>query len=287
MTRNLYFDRNVFHHIRDKKDVTDGDIQVLKEAIACGRITIFRSLTLIEETLPVLKSSVGIAKVEKQLLVDLTESKKVIKPPEELLRDDVLAYAKGQEMPSPFTLEFPDLEELLTPAMADLTDLLNVVNDTQAQKLYMQAEFKVAKNHDGEYFKTQQKGSKPSFKKYFDSHASEMVRDLADQLGILDACKNRGLGGMLEIKSVSLYVGVGLSYSYAQIFEGRAPHAGDSRDLHHSVIASAVDTFVTHDPKLRALLSRVQVKNFEAVDLQTLLQELRKTSDAVLPVGSS
>ncbi len=136
MTRCLYFDRNVFYHIRNRIDFSDSDLSTLKNAINSGQISVLISLTLIEEHLPVLKSKdpVETGKIEKQLLLDLVDQKKLIKPQAELLRDDVLAYAKNEPAPLPFTSEFSNLEEMLTPSVGDLPDLVKVTNDIQTQK---------------------------------------------------------------------------------------------------------------------------------------------------------
>jgi hypothetical protein len=262
MGRNLYFDRNVFHHIRARSGITDDDARTLKNAVAAGRIAILLSVTLIEETLPVLKASPETAEAEKQLVIDLTDPKKVIKPHAELLRDDVVAYAKGEARPSPFTTEFPGFLQFLTPRRADLPGLLGVVRDTQKQKLETQANFRRAKDSDSQYFKTRHKGPRPSFREYLDRHSLEMAKKLAGRFAVSHECRNRGFDGLLQIRSVKLYIGSGLSHAYAQIFEGRAPKPGDSRDLHHAVLASAADSFVTQDTEFARILNRLQVEDF-------------------------
>jgi len=50
---------------------------------------------------------------------------------------------------------------------------------------------------------------------------------------------------------------------------------GDSADLQHAVSAAAVsDTFVSDDPRIRKLLSRVPFDSFEVVDLPGFLKRL-------------
>jgi hypothetical protein len=115
MIKTAYFDRNVFDHIRRRHGVTNIDLRVLKAVVGSGELSILLSISLIEETLVLLRSMPDVAKEEWQLLASLTSGSKVVKPHQELLRDDIRAYAKGGPTHEPFTTEFGDLIKYLAP----------------------------------------------------------------------------------------------------------------------------------------------------------------------------
>src|SRR5215510_14038505 len=178
MIKSVYFDRNVFDYIRRRR-ITDGDLQVLRAIIRLGEFSILLSVTLLEEALILLKTSSDIAKEEWQLLASLTRGSKVIKHHQELLRDDILSYAKGWPTPSPFTAEFDDLIKYLNPDEPDLAGRLAVVAEVEQAKNEVQSNLQVAKNHDSTYFGTLPKGSRPDFKKYYCNHALRVASDFA------------------------------------------------------------------------------------------------------------
>lgn len=199
----------------------------------------------------------------------------MIKPHEELLRDDILAYAKGIPPPEPFTTEFTNLVQDLNPQGPDLTGRLAVVEQIQRAKIEVHAELWGATRNDSAYFKLRPKSARPKFEEYYSDYSEQVAADLAQAVGVLAECKAKGLDGLLEVRSVQLCVGAQLSLSFAQTREGQSVSQGDWHDMQHAVLASAADAFVTEDHKLAKNLNRIGIADFKVINLGTLLQRIR------------
>ena len=125
------------------------------------------------------------------------------------------------------------------------------------------------------------RGPSPSFHEYWRGGAAESFAGyLAERIGMLDACRRRGVQGLLEVKCVWVYVGANLSLVYAQMFEGRQPDArraeGDAWDLRHALSASAADIFVAHDKAFADRMKRVPINDFEVMNFHELSMRLRE-----------
>ncbi len=80
--------------------------------------------------------------------------------------------------------------------------------------------------------------------------------------------------------------GVAASLMYAQTVEGRAAKPGDSRDLHHAVIASAAQVFVTRDAEFARRLVRVPGLSFRVASLTELVASFNPPPAATPLVGA-
>jgi len=102
-----------------------------------------------------------------------------------------------------------------------------------------------------------------SFAHYFASSAPDMAVAHAESHGCADACRDRGVDGLLRVPSVRLCVGVALSQIYAQVFgthgqpDLRRPDRGDGYDIWHAILASTADVFVTFDRRLADHIERI------------------------------
>jgi len=119
------------------------------------------------------------------------------------------------------------------------------------------------------------KGRRPSFEDFWKRFAGKLAECFAEHVGVLDACMKRSIKGLLELRSLRLAVGINLSLIYAQTFEERTPDIGDSRDIHHAIIASAADRFVTQDEEFTRLLSQIPIEDFEVMNLNGLFELIR------------
>jgi hypothetical protein len=86
-----------------------------------------------------------------------------------------------------------------------------------------------------------------SFADYFAGCAPDMAVAHAEPHGCADACRNRGVDGLLNVPAVRLCVGVVLSQIYAQVFgtrgqpDVRRPNRGDGYDVWHAILASTAE----------------------------------------------
>src|SRR5262249_33676446 len=116
---------------------------------------------------------------------------------------------------------------------------------------------------------------RPTFERYWQDLSTAFAEGYAEGGGHLPACRERGIDGLLQLRSVRILVGTSLSLTYAETFEERQPQQGDSRDLQHALTASAVRIFVTHDTQFARLLKRVPVNDFSVLTLSEFLASIR------------
>lgn len=278
--KTAYFDTNVFDHIHKEIGVTGAGLLALRSAVRAGRISILLSVLNLEEVLSALASSPAHAIAELRLILGLADWQRLVKPPNLLLSDDICCYARGDDLPEPFITD-PVVESylraLLNPSQQDIDELWPVVKETRQQKedfvAGMREVNKKVLPRVKEFLKKSQ-GWRPSFEDYWEGLAGEYAQEFAERAGVLNECQKRGIEGLLEARSVRVAVGVSLSYDYSQTFEGRTPKLGDSRDMHHAVLATAGDMFVTQDRPFARLLSRISIEGFRVVDIRDLLEEV-------------
>src|SRR5262249_5536981 len=141
--------------------------------------------------------------------------------------------------------------------------------EAQQQKQHFKAQAIQARRQE----RADRRGTqRQSFRAYWQENVNEVIESLAEHEGVLDACRRRGLQGMLAIRSIQMCVGMHLSYGYAQIVEPNTKiDEGDSRDIQHAIVASAADVFITHDKEFRKLLKRVPIEGFQVTGLRDFL----------------
>lgn len=277
MAKVVYLDRNAFHHIRDRPrhGVTEEDYQHIRNAVKTGKLSIARSVTMLEEHLPVLRAKdASKASVERQLILDLTDESKFIRHWEELLWFDVAFYAYGWPLLRRFTSEFPHAEQYLTPDQTEHEDLLKVVQETEDGKLEVKVGLEQIKAYALDRL-AEFNGKYPSFEETYNILSAREAVALAERFGVLDECRAKGIDGLLQIKSVKVFVGAVTSLHYALVFDNCKVDNGYWHDLQHAVVASATDAFVTQDETWRKILERIPIDNFEVIDLKTLAQQVQ------------
>jgi hypothetical protein len=99
--------------------------------------------------------------------------------------------------------------------------------------------------------------SKMPFTEFFAGGAADWGADFAAHVGLADACRERGLDGLLQVRAVRLCVGMAMSVVHSQVVEGRVPDFGDAYDLWHAVLASVGDVFATRDKRLADHVERI------------------------------
>lgn len=267
-----YLERNTFAHLHARHGVTAADEQRLRDAIAEHRLTIFLSPATIEETLALAEEAPALAKAQLDLILDLSDRTRLVKPPGIMLADDIKAYADGAPTPEPFVSVDADMwaDNMTLPieAAAQHPDILAIVKVAREQK----EEFRdgleparVARTQHARKFR------RLTFEALFQAERVPFAEALATRVSVLDQVRARGLDGLLHMRSVRATVGFSVALVYAQLVNGRVPRESDSRDMHHAVMAAAADVFVTDDGRLRDDLRRVPDLPFEVITLPELV----------------
>lgn len=277
MMKIAYFDTNVFDQIYKQLAVREADQIALRSAVDEGKICILLSILNLEEVISALKSRPDLAIAEINLILNLARWDRLLKGPDELVRDDIRCYARNEALSQPFVIDseiISGLQALRNLNNQDISELLVMAEEVQKQK----EEFMAGMRRGREELSSDVKklhGWRPTFEEYWESLAEKFAERFADRADSLEGCRKRGIKGLLDVRSVRLAVGASLSLTYAQTFEGRTPKIGDSRDILHAILAAPADTFVTHDSQFAALLSRVPIEGLEVTDLRGLLELLR------------
>jgi hypothetical protein len=106
----------------------------------------------------------------------------------------------------------------------------------------------------------------PTFENLWQLSAGYWAIEFANKVGLADACRRRGVAGLLEVRAVKVAVGVGVAFAYSAAVDGRRYERNDGYDLWHAISASTADVFVTFDGYLKEALDRVPVSGFLVLD---------------------
>jgi predicted nucleic acid-binding protein len=272
----VYFDTNIFDHLHKGICVTPADVQFLKQRVSDGRLSILLSMINLEEVLMAVPTHRALALAELQLMEDLVDFTHIIKPFQELLTEDITAYARGTTLPS-LLIAFPraareTLQRLLNPYTTGMQELSEETREhIDAYRTRSRQGVDIVRQVADQIPRRAQ----PTFEAYWQALSTSFAEAYAERAGQLPACRARGIDGLLQLRSVRLSVSASLSLTYAETFEERQPQQGDARDMQHALTASPVRVFVTHDTKFARLLKRVPVSDFSVLTLPEFLASIR------------
>jgi predicted nucleic acid-binding protein len=277
--KEVYFDTNIYNHIHKRHHgVTEADIAKLYATVRADKIRILTSTSVIEEVLSALISLERDSFAILKHIRKLAKRKRILKYHPNLLEDDIVAYSRGKKMPSHFMAPPPNFTKIFTDHGPDhMAILRKIAEDTQKQIQSFRDKM------DNSYIKhirplaeeIKRQKKQQSFEDYWAELSIPFAELLAKKAGVLAECQERGMEGLLEVRSVRLCTLAQLSLGYSNTYQRTTIDRGDSRDMHHAVLASSVNTFVTHDRRFAGILRRMPVDNFEVIDLKTLLSQFQ------------
>lgn len=273
----IYFDTNVFDHLEQRNGVTDWDVFRLKRAIKMEHLQLILSFLNIEEILFMAESKPERAMAQLKLIFELADKRLFVRGQDEIVRNDIRAYAQQKPPKTPFTFLTPDMESyflnLMDSPAHHREDFDHIVGATRdAKNIFLKRNLKSLKKLRPMAAAIGVK--RYTFPRYLVDNSGWVLEGLAKRAGALSGVKRRGIRGLLKVNSVAVAVGAHLSLLYAHHFDGHAPSSGDSRDTLHPILASKGQVFVTNDGKLELILSRIQTDDFQVMNLRTLLDGL-------------
>jgi hypothetical protein len=270
-----YFDTEAFDHIYKKIGCTGADIASLRKAIYGRQLSIRLSVHALEEILLGRKVSPQALAAQIKLTLSLASSRILVKPSGQLLLDDIRAYAARGEAERPFLPG--DMQNAVADGIAALIesdgeevedDFLAVLEHARQEK---QRFFKMVEHarHTADSLSGTPSGS-ANFEHYLDAATFPVLEALAEHAGVSARCRERGLQGLLEVKSVRTSLGVAITVSFAQVATGV-----DSSTTHHAVSAAAVaQTYVSDSAANRELLTRLPIEGLSVTSLPEFLSRL-------------
>jgi hypothetical protein len=272
----VYLDTNAFDHIYQKIGCTGADIANLRKAIYGRQLSLRLSVHTLEEILLGRKVSPQALAAQTKLTLSLASSRTLVKSCAQLLFDDIRAYAARGDADRPFLRG--DWQNAVADGIAALIesdgeeledDFIAVLNYARQDKQHFCAALQQARQA-AETVSGVSKGS-TSFEQYFDAAAVPALNVLTEQAGVADLCRQRGLDGLLKIKSVRMSLCAVLTPGYEQGAIGATP---DTTTLHHPVSAAAVaEAFVSDIAASRQFLGRLPI---DALDVSTLPEFLKR-----------
>lgn len=287
----VYIDTNVFDYIYKQSCLIAPDLKRLRRAISRGNISIVLSIINLEETVSALELCPNIVEGEIRLILSLADWNKVIKDTGEILTEDIECYAKGKVPASPFISDKEVLSSIRTLCnwrQPNINDLLAVAQETRIHKENFIETMRELQTRTHRYYEKFRERLSPieikrmdddlrTFNVYWQITSLKFVAILARHAGVLNACRKRGMEGLLRIRSVLMCTGAHLSMFYAQHIETphRRPKSGDSRDLLHAITASAADVFVTRDKQFASTLRRIPIQGFDVMDIKEFFTRLK------------
>lgn len=275
----VYLDRNIFGDIKQLKDSAEsaGRVAALHNAVNEKRITILLSTTILEETLPVLKHSHNTLKQELEVIFGLVEKHRMIKVPGSLLKEAVQSYAFDRRLPDMLTRTPRILEDFLSRGKVSPA-LKEFVEAVVAQGSEFADDFTQTFSEVRRVGEERNVGTPDDFQEFWRAATPVIVEGLAEQHGVYERCAERGMEGLLEVKTVRLYATYYAAWVFAKWFgEQGVPgkvKPSERGDFFHSVQSAAADVFVTRDARLARWLKLIPVENFEVISLDQLLERL-------------
>jgi len=274
---DVYFDTNIYGHIyRLQNGVTTADVTKLRDAIENGKLRVFTSYPVIEETNTGRLANLNDVNGCLETIRTMAVLDPIIKHHSDLLEDDISAYANNEASPDKFQKPLPGLRDIFWDHTAKNYAALD---KAAVETKKMIADFSQGMNDTFNKIRPQaqeikKQGNQQPFEDYWNEMATPWAEQVADRLGVLDKVKARGVNGLLDVHSFRLLTTAQLSLSYASTYERTAFSKGNSRDMHHVACASAVPIFVTHDAQLTTVLQRMQIAGLEVINLRRLLDRL-------------
>jgi len=280
----VYFDKNVLSHIltnqrggSEAHGVTETDLKDLLGAVAAGKIRSLLGVMHLQEAAYALKAkSPEVAKEELKLIRELMYTKEIIKFPRDFPKDDILSYSQGAGPTSPMMASGIYLDNLFSDS-GDIEERKKALDQTTEYNAEFLDKTTNGNDNDRRIILAEFSGKQPSFEEFYNKKILQRITELVDRAeretgrkGLADACKKRGVEGLLEFKSIAMAAGANLSYQYARVFnemsEKRKARKGDASDLNHALLASAADILVTHDGDFAFWISRIPKTKIEVLD---------------------
>jgi hypothetical protein len=271
---HIYLDANVYNDVV-RGSISSDEVETFRTARARGGIETRLGLPDLEEFLGVWDTDRPTALRRLCIARDLVGFDGLLKQPSDILEETIRAYAAGSATPSPL-MPRPDrrhhaavLHKIARGSTKYDRMMSQILADVKANKESFKA--RMARGSAGLLEEltarySQRELSALPFADFFGGGAADWAAALADRKGLADACRERGLAGLLRVRTVRLCVGVVMSQIHTEISAGRKPDLGDGYDIWHAILASTADVFITSDQRFFDHLARVpDVNGFRVV----------------------
>jgi hypothetical protein len=287
-----YSDTMVYDRIAKGQTPRD-DVEAVCSAQARGQLVVYPSVMDVEELLGQWETRRTDALLRLRKMRDTVGFSPMLKQPADLLGEAILAYAAGRE-PPPVTLGAEHQKAMADYAHGILDGDEGIVNEVLprvvAEVRAMKAEFPrwwhEARVRVWDAFPASER-RRVNFPAYFASDAEAWAEDIVRRrfgAEIADACRARGLDGLLALRPVRLCIGASMALvcdtTFGDGVQTSEPRPGDCYDFWHAIAASAADVFITDDRPFARRLKQVPIEGLRIVG------SLRELLDILEGVGA-
>ena len=271
-----YFDTETFDHIYKKVGCSSADVANLRKAIYGRQLSIRLSIHTLEEILLGRKASPQALTAQIKLTLSLASSRTLVKPSVQLVLDDIRGYAAEGESARPFLAG--ETQNTVAEGIAGLIesdgeeleeDFLAVLQQVRQERHRFAAVLEYARQAAGASSKSGP--AQAAFEQYLDAAALPVLEAWAELAGVQAGCRERGLDGLLRIRTLRVSLGAAFAGSRAQ----DAPGPADLTVVHHAVAAAAVaQLYVSDSAANRDLFARLPVAGLDVATLPEFLQRI-------------
>lgn len=275
--RKVYFDTNVYTHIR-KRDygITTGDVVRLKSQVEKSKLRIYVSSVLLQETTSAILTAPFEALERLRLIYRIGRPNQVLTKYQNIIEGVIKQHATGSPLPS--FLEPPPLRLksiLRNQSSTTITTLREIAKETEAET---QNQKEANQEHYEKIWPSakeeKEQGKQQTFEDYWNARSLYVAKRFADLAGYSMECKDKGFEGLLDLTVIkTMAVGM-LSQGYSNFYYKTSIPRGDFNDLQHAVYGAAIGTLVTHDNKFAGHLKKLPIDGFEVIDIHALVSSL-------------
>lgn len=274
----VYLDTSMYNFI-DEKRFPEEDVKAFGAAVSRHAITVYLSCANIEELLGQWDTSASAVVKKLRMVRDLVGFENIVKQPADLMTDDIRAYAYGTRPTTPLLPRkqrksiaavlhrIVSGDRRLDRSVSQVVAEIRQTKEAFVSLLEQTRDLALAKLNWNSRDAHERRSI--TFEELWQVGATPWADALAERAGAVEACRARGLAGVLELRTVRVCVGVALLLVFYQAVgeqgEPRQPRRSDGYDLWHAGMASAAEIFATSDERLAKIAERVPVEGFRVV----------------------
>jgi len=269
----VYLDSSAFDHLYRKVGCTAADIANLRTQVYGRELTILLSIHTLEDFVLDHHGRPEAMTARTKLTLSFSNFRRMVKPCDQLLIDDIRAYLDSGEAGRPYI--DANLQNVIGEGIAAMVE-----SDGEDLDEDMIAALEAARGKRSWFSELAEiLGDAPSeslsFEAYSERETPRLLEAQAQFAGVLETCRARGFEGLLTIPSVNIATKAILALAFNGNFLGREPGDRTYLDLCHAPSAAAVaKTMVSDDAFLRQLLTQVTPQKLEISDLPSFLNKV-------------
>lgn len=274
--KEVYLDTNIFNKLLDFLNEKNIEIEQLSQIIASKNYVILFSPTIFEELLHTVNSSLHKTADLIRLSYRICSKDCIIKQPKSLIADDLKCFLRGKKKNSPFIIGEERRRFIKVWEKANNIDFFsnvpqNVLKQSQNKKKGFLA-----------FNKQSKKEFSPCWKPYQEIEFQEFYQDSLENAegkgfvkDVCIKCLGEEDGNLVyqkldlkDLRHLRFLIKAKFGLIYNTLLKDKKPKWGDNIDIHHIILSSVADTFVTGDKDMQELFGILDEKEPECINFE-------------------